>query len=246
MQIIELKVDVLIPYVNNPRKNNVAVDKVAASIKEFGFKVPIVVDRDNVVVCGHTRLKAAKKLGIETVPCLIADDLTEDQIKAFRLADNKVSEFAEWDFEALKAELDNIDIDMSEFGFDFEELKNEGETESKYTQKITVPTYEIKGEKPTYKEMINTDKADELISLIKSKGFDSELEDFLIKTASRLYEFRYDNIAEFYAHQDKDVQEVMEKLALVIIDFNDAVKNGYIKLNKFIENVFLQENNIDE
>ena len=115
MQIEELYTKELIPYSNNPRNNESAVDAVAASIKEFGFKVPIIIDKDNVIVAGHTRLKAAKKLGIETVPCLIADDLTEDQIKAFRLADNKVSEFAEWDFEALKAELDNIDIDMSEF-----------------------------------------------------------------------------------------------------------------------------------
>lgn len=88
----------LIPYSRNPRKNDEAVPMVMNSIKEFGFKVPIVVDKNNIIVCGHTRFKAALKLGLETVPCIVADDLSDEQIKAFRLADNKVSEKAEWDF----------------------------------------------------------------------------------------------------------------------------------------------------
>ena len=121
MQIIELNINDLTPYANNPRKNDGAVDKVAASIKEFGFKVPIVIDKDKVVVCGHTRLKAAKKLKFETVPCIVADDLTEDQIKAFRLADNKVSELAEWDFDLLEQELANLELDMSMFDFEIKE-----------------------------------------------------------------------------------------------------------------------------
>lgn len=91
-------VDELIPYINNPRDNENAVDAVASSIKNFGFKVPIVIDSENEIVNGHTRLKAAKKLGIEEVPCIVADDLSEAQIKAFRLADNKVSELADWNW----------------------------------------------------------------------------------------------------------------------------------------------------
>lgn len=119
MKVIEVDVNKLIPYTNNPRKNDRAVDPVANSIREFGFKVSIVIDKENNVVCGHTRLKAAKKLGLKTVPCIIADDLTEEQITAFRLADNKVGELAEWDFDLLGDELDGIyDIDMSDFGFD--------------------------------------------------------------------------------------------------------------------------------
>ncbi len=119
MKIIELTLDQLKPYEKNPRRNDHAVKYVAQSIKEFGFKVPIIIDKDNVIVAGHTRYKAAKKLGMEKVPCIIADDLTEEQVKAFRLADNKVSEVAEWDFNLLDDELSNIlDIDMSGFGFD--------------------------------------------------------------------------------------------------------------------------------
>ena len=108
MEIIYKNVDDLIPYEKNPRKNSKAVKYVANSIKEFGFKVPIVIDSNNVVVCGHTRLLACERLDIDSVPCIVADDLTDEQIKAFRLADNKVSEKAEWDFDLLNEEIDDI------------------------------------------------------------------------------------------------------------------------------------------
>jgi site-specific DNA-methyltransferase (adenine-specific) len=125
MTIINKPITEIIPYANNPRKNGAAVDKVAASIKEFGFKVPIIIGKDNVIVTGHTRLLAAQKLGLETVPCVIADDLTPAQIKAFRLADNKTAEFSEWDDEMLKVELEelgelNFDLDLT--GFDKDEI----------------------------------------------------------------------------------------------------------------------------
>lgn len=119
MNIKDMPISDLKEYESNPRHNDGAVDAVAASIKEFGFKVPIVIDRDGVIVAGHTRIKAARKLGLETVPCIIADDLTPEQIKAFRLADNKTAELAEWDFDLLAKELEDLsDFDMSAFGFD--------------------------------------------------------------------------------------------------------------------------------
>ena len=120
MNIVNIKTDKLIPYINNPRNNENAIDKVASSIQEFGFKVPIVVDKDNVVINGHTRLLASKKLGLEEVPCIIADDLSEAQIKAFRIADNKVSEYSTWDMELLQIELEalcEMGIDMEITGF---------------------------------------------------------------------------------------------------------------------------------
>ena len=126
MEIIEMRIGDLIPYENNPRKNYDAVSAVAASIREFGFKVPIIVDKNNVIVAGHTRLKAAKSLGMKTVPVIMADDLTEEQVTAFRLADNKTGELAEWDFSKLEDELAKIsEIDMSVFGF---ELAGEDES----------------------------------------------------------------------------------------------------------------------
>lgn len=122
MNIEEIPITDLHPYVNNPRKNDAAVEAVAESIREFGFKVPIVIDKDNIIIAGHTRLKAAERLGLESVPAIRADDLTPEQVKAFRLADNKTAEIAEWDFTMLQQELDALDeIDMTRFGFEIEE-----------------------------------------------------------------------------------------------------------------------------
>lgn len=129
LNIINLDINKLIPYINNPRNNENAIDKVASSIKEFGFKVPIVIDKNNVIVNGHTRLLASKKLGLKEVPCVIADDLSEAQIKAFRIADNKVSEYASWDEELLKIELEQLEdmnFSMSDFDLNLEyDLFNE-------------------------------------------------------------------------------------------------------------------------
>ncbi len=108
------------PYENNPRRNDDAVDAVANSIREFGFKSPIIVDRNLVIIAGHTRLKAAKALGMKEVPVVIASDLSEEQARALRLADNKTGELAEWDLDLLQEELDALedDFDMELFGFD--------------------------------------------------------------------------------------------------------------------------------
>jgi site-specific DNA-methyltransferase (adenine-specific) len=108
-----------VPYEKNPRKNDPAVKPDAESIKLFGFRTPIVIDKDNVVVCGHTRLKAAKRLRLRQIPCVRADDLPEEEIRAYRLADNKTAELATWDESLLNGELNLIgDIDMRVFGFD--------------------------------------------------------------------------------------------------------------------------------
>ena len=125
MNISNMKVSDIRPYEKNPRLNEGAVDAVAASIKEFGWRAPIVVDREMVIICGHTRLLAAKKLGLTKVPCVVADHLTDAQIKAFRIADNKVAELATWNSELLQVELDalkELNFDMTEFGFDEDEL----------------------------------------------------------------------------------------------------------------------------
>lgn len=118
-QIVIKKINEIRPYEKNPRRNDDAVKYVAASIKEFGFKQPIVIDKDGTIVAGHTRYKAAKKLNLKEVPVIIADDLSDEAVKAYRLADNKVAEKAVWDDELLPEELDGIsDYDMFDFGFD--------------------------------------------------------------------------------------------------------------------------------
>lgn len=128
--IVMLPVSEVRPYEKNPRKNAEAVKYVRASIEKFGFKQPIVIDSNRVIISGHTRLEAAKSLGMDEVPCIVADDLTEAQAKALRLADNKVAEFSEWEMNLLGGELGELaeisDIDMGDFGFDLTDLDNIG------------------------------------------------------------------------------------------------------------------------
>ena len=131
MKIEVLKIVDLKPYENNPRKNLDAIDAVANSLRRFGWQQPIVIDKDNVIVAGHTRYEAAKRLGLGKVPCKRAEDLTEEQIKAYRLADNKTSELAGWDFDKLEKELDELaDFNMEDFGFTADEGFNDGDLEA--------------------------------------------------------------------------------------------------------------------
>lgn len=234
MEILEMNVDDLIPYENNPRKNDAAVEKVALSISAFGFKVPIVIDSNNVIVTGHTRAKAAKKLGLKTVPCIKADDLTDEQIKAFRLADNKVSEFSEWDDEKLLAELEALgDVDMSLYGFDFpDDDEDEDDTDDTYTSETNIPQYEIQGEKPDISELVDTEKTDELLQEIENSDLGYDEKQFLKQAAQRHLVFNYKKVAEYYAAASEEMQNLMEKSALVIIDYNDAIANGYTALSE--------------
>ena len=149
LNLVQMKISDLVMYENNPRKNDNAVEAVANSIRSFGFKVPIIIDKNNVVICGHTRVKASKKLGMDEVPCVIADDLNEEQVKAFRLADNKVSELAEWDLDKLAEELQFIDMDMLQFGFeDLEESMERDVLEDEFNENEELPVnpYAKKGD----------------------------------------------------------------------------------------------------
>lgn len=147
MEIIYKNIGEITPYEKNPRKNEEAVEYVMNSIKEFGFKVPIVIDKNGVIVAGHTRYKASLRLGLEEVPCIVADDLNEEQVKAYRLADNKVSEKARWDFALLDEELGELfNIDMENFGFevieDYSEVEKffeEAPIKNKENKKIKCP-----------------------------------------------------------------------------------------------------------
>ena len=233
IQIEYRSIESILPYEKNPRINEAAVPAVMESIKEFGFKIPIVLTADNVIVAGHTRIKAAKQLGMKEVPCVIADDLSEEQIKAFRLADNKSAEIATWDEELLQQELSEIlDIDMSMFGFEEGETDFADEIEDNtYTMKTNIPKYEITGDCPTISEMLDKEKSKELIEEIeKAEGITEEERQFLKDAAGRHNVFNYRNIAEYYAHAKPEMQRLMEKSALVIIDVDNAIANGYASL----------------
>lgn len=232
IEIVMRKIGELKPYENNPRHNDMAVDAVAASIQQFGFKNPVIIDKDGVIVAGHTRYKAAKKLGITDIPCISADDLSDEQIKAFRLADNKTAELAEWDEDLLGKEMQGIiNIDMSQFGFSVgEDELGEEMQDDKYTLKVKIPQYEITGEFPEISDMLDSSKADELIQEVEATDIPYEIREFLIQAARRHNVFNYRNIAEYYAHAEPEVQKLFEKSALVIIDVNDAIANGYVQL----------------
>lgn len=147
LNVVMMKTSDLIDYKNNPRKNDKAVEAVANSINSFGFKVPVIIDKNNVLVCGHTRVKAAKKLGIEEIPVIIADDLNEDQIKAFRIADNKTAELADWDMDKLAEELKLIEMDMEQFGFDdLEKLLDRDVLEDDFKEELLETAYSKKGD----------------------------------------------------------------------------------------------------
>ena len=142
MNILQLPLEEVHPYENNPRKNDNAVDAVAASIRQYGFLVPLVISADHEIITGHTRYKAAGRLGLPTVPCVIADELTDEQIKAFRLVDNKVGELAQWDVDLLPLELADIAQDLSVFGF-------ESISEEEFGEEFTLDS----GEKKPYQQI---------------------------------------------------------------------------------------------
>lgn len=239
IKIVEKSLDDLIPYENNPRDNSRSVDKVMNSIKRFGFKVPIVVDKNNVIVAGHTRYQASKKLKLKKVPCIVADDLSEQEIKAYRLADNKVGEESLWMDDMLAKELEGLEeFNMSEFGFkDVDDAFEEDDGEDNhYTMKTDGIQY-IPDENVDYsiEELVDDSKTKELLERINQADVSEEIKKFLTYSAYRHLVFDYGKIADYYAKADAEVQRLFEESALVIIDFEDAMKNGYVKTFQEIE-----------
>lgn len=245
MQIVEKKLSWLKPYANNPRDNESAVEPVANSIKEFGFKVPIVATSDGEIINGHTRFKASKLLGLEKVPVIIADDLSDEQIRAFRLVDNKVGELAEWDEELLAKELEKLDFSLEQFGFEKieDDFKDDFEPTDPYTQKIQTPVYEPTGEEVTISDLVDTSVRDDLVRQIQMADVPEDVEEFLTMAAQRHLRFNYHNVAEYYANAPAEVQELFEDSALVIIDYDKAIEKGYVKLNTALQGMIEESEN---
>lgn len=202
------------PYDRNPRLNERSIDKVAASIKSFGFRQPILVDKDMVIIAGHTRRLAAMKLGLEEVPVIVCDDLTEDQVKALRLADNKVGESSKWDTALLVDELKDLDdyihdFSMEDFGFDLKRLM-ESLVDTKPEGYFT-PT----GKCPDPSECVDDVITRGLLARIDELDADDGVKDLLKAGAIRRTFFNFDKIAEFYGFQSPVVQKLMEDCDLV-------------------------------
>lgn len=229
------------PYEKNAKLHpKEQIEQIKKSIEQFGMDDPIGVWNDEIVE-GHGRLIACQELGMDEVPIIRLDHLTDEQRKAYTLAHNKLTMNSDFDLDILNEELDSIlNIDMSDFGFNLElddlEISNE-DLDNPYTTKINIPQYEIKGEEPKIEELYDNKKTIELIEEIKNAKITDEQKEFLINAAQRHLGFNYNKIAEYYAHQDKEMQQLMEKSALVIIDFNDAIKNGYAELIDGIEGI---------
>jgi len=245
-------IDKLVPYARNARTHSPAqIDQIAASIAEFGFTNPILVGSDGVIIAGHGRLEAARKLGMQTVPVIVLDHLTPTQRRALVIADNRIAENAGWDEEMLSlelAELQELDFDLELTGFSDEEIDAflssdfDVEHESKYTSKIDAPLYQPTGKCPPVSALCDLTKYNELIAQIhKYDSLAPEVKEFLLHAATRHIRFDYEKIAEFYAHADEDVQQLMEESALVIIDFDKAIAGGYVKLTDAIAKIYAKE-----
>ena len=227
-----LPLEEIIPYENNPRINDDAVKDTMESIKQCENLDPIELDENNVILSGHTRLKALKLLGYKETEVVGYEGLTEEQKKKYRLLANKTAEKSFWDDEKLEIELEGLDFNGYDFGWDSDLEKELSDGDDKYTTKINIPQYEVTGAKPQLSELVDTSKSDELITEIENaQGVTPEEKAFLIHAAQRHKVFNYRNIAEYYAHATPEMQKLMEDSALVIIDVDDAIAKGYARLS---------------
>ena len=249
MNIVKIAITQLVNDPNNARKHNQKnLKAIKGSLAKFGQQKPIVIDSKNIVIAGNGTLEAARSLGWTHIDAVITelDDLGK---MSFALADNKTSELAEWDDDILKEQLDWLDkqdfdigdIGFGDFSLDDDDDKSKDDDDA-YTKKIKSPVYEPKGEKPQINELFDYSKTKKLVEEIEQSNIPDDIKDFMLKSAYRHTVFRYDKIAEYYAHAPKEVQCLMEKSALIIIDFNQAIENGFVVLSKELASEYANDN----
>jgi len=237
-------VESLIPYARNARTHSDAqVAQLAASIQEWGWTTPVLIDEAGGIIAGHGRIMAARKLNIEEVPVMIATGWSEAQRRAYVLADNQLAMNAGWDMDLLKVELG----DLGEMGFDLdligldqkeiEAISNDNVVGNMYSDKVSVPTYEPSESKPKIEDLYDDLKAMDLIFSIKESKLNEKEKQFLMAAASRHIVFDYSKIADFYSHASDECQKLMEENALVIVDFNQAIENGFVKISKQMDDL---------
>ena len=217
------------------------MDAVAESIRQCGYCAPIIVDENMVILAGHTRWKALTKLKWKEAPVIILEGKTEEQKAKYRLLDNKTSEFASWDDELLKSELEGLDFDGFDFHFPMDEEENTAGTI--YTADSRLPQYTPTGETVHENDLYDDVKTTSLIAEIEGSSLTREQKDFLKMAAYRHTVFNYRKIAEYYAVADPEMQSLMERSALVVIDMEDAIANGFTALTETLEE--LMEDDVD-
>lgn len=226
-------------------------EKLKKSIEDFPKMMrlrPMVINPDNIVLGGNQRLKAIEELGYKEIPeewVVRADELTEEEQRRFIIVDNVG--FGAWDWNIIEAddwdlkELENWGLELPDFSDSGSEDSSNGEDEKHYTKKVETPEYEPNNEKPDVKELFNDEKYRELVTNIEESNVPEGVANFLKVAASRHIVFDYENIADFYAHADKETQELIEQSALVIIDFNRAIRDGYVQLGEKIREQYLKD-----
>jgi hypothetical protein len=234
----------LVPYARNSRTHSdEQIGQIAASIKEWGWTTPVLVDEDGSIIAGHGRTLAAQRLKMTEVPVMVAKGWSDAKKRAYIIADNKLALNAGWDESMLAlelGELKDLGFDLELTGFSDKELKllmDIAEADAIYSDKITVPTYEPKNKKPPIEDLYEDEKAMGLIADIKESKLPQEEKDFLMAAASRHIVFNYSKVADFYSHSSKECQELMEESALVIVDYKQAIENGFVHLTAQIDDL---------
>lgn len=247
-----MSVEDLIPYALNTRTHSdEQVAQIAASIRAFGFTNPVLIDENNNLIAGHGRVMAARKLKMTDVPAVVVTGLDDRKRRALIIADNKLALNAGWDEDALRIELEDLGADFGALmGFSQDELvallKADTEDENEYTKKVSAPIYEPTGPKPEVEELFNDEKTRNLLYGIEGSGLSDEEKRFLTLAAGRHTVFNFEVIANYYAHASKECQDLMEDSALVIIDFEKAIENGYVKMSDKLSEIYLSEYADDE
>ena len=233
----------------NPRDlTNDGFELAKKSIAEFPemlqVRTLVVVHKNDryVTIGGNQRLRAMRDLGYTEAPCMVVN-WNDDQIQRFIIADNL--EYGVWNYDMLANDWESEQL--IEWGLELPdydgEILNKEQIDSEYTNKIKIPTYSPNNEKPLIEELVNTEKTQDFITEIKKLNAPEEIKDFLIFSAYRHNIFNYSKIADYYAHSDKEIQDIMEKLALVIIDYNKAYENGYVTLTKDLAKLYEESDN---
>lgn len=257
LQIEYRELDSLIPYAKNARTHSEEqVLKIAGSIKAFGWTNPILVDGENGVIAGHGRIAAARKLGMSMVPVIELAGMSENDRRAYIITDNRTAELAGWDSQMLALELGDLaaldfDIELTGFTLGDLDLMTNGDGEAgesgddgiseKYTKDIVIPIYEPKNEKPKLGDLYDETKLTELRTGIQSSGITDDEKAFLISAAERHVVFNFSKIADYYAHSSVEMQGLMEKTALVIIDFDKAIENGFVYMTEQLGELIADE-----
>jgi hypothetical protein len=226
------------PNQENPRKiSNGQLDKLKKSIQQFPEMLelrPLVIDENNVVLGGNMRLKALQELGVTEVSIKRVENFTEDQKREFIIKDN--IGYGEWDFDVLDINW-NKEL-LLEWGLDF---IGEEQDDEKYTRKIEAPTYSPSNEVPEINSLVDVKKKQEMITKIQNANITQEEKLFLTTASNRHLVFDYAKIADYYSHASKEMQELMEESALIIIDYNKAIENGYVKLSKNLAELYSED-----